>query len=114
MERTALAAVLPVSFRWSDIGSWNAVWDAQEAACRGDEHQQQPDPLRGHRAHHRHRPGRRHHHRDHLACGAGQGPGRAAQDQEPDRGAGAPPRLPPMGFTRAPIPGRATRSGASA
>ena len=25
MERTALAAVLPVSFRWSDIGSWNAV-----------------------------------------------------------------------------------------
>jgi mannose-1-phosphate guanylyltransferase/mannose-6-phosphate isomerase len=30
MERTALAAVLPVSFRWSDIGSWNAVWEAQE------------------------------------------------------------------------------------
>jgi mannose-1-phosphate guanylyltransferase/mannose-6-phosphate isomerase len=29
MERTALAAVLPVAFRWSDIGSWNAVWDAQ-------------------------------------------------------------------------------------
>jgi len=29
MERTALAAVLPVSFRWSDVGSWNAVWDAQ-------------------------------------------------------------------------------------
>jgi mannose-1-phosphate guanylyltransferase len=30
MERTALAAVLPVAFRWSDIGSWNAVWDAQD------------------------------------------------------------------------------------
>jgi mannose-1-phosphate guanylyltransferase / mannose-6-phosphate isomerase len=30
MERTELAAVLPVSFRWSDIGSWNAVWDAQK------------------------------------------------------------------------------------
>ncbi len=29
MERTELAAVLPVSFRWSDVGSWNAVWDAQ-------------------------------------------------------------------------------------
>jgi len=31
MERTALGAVLPVSFRWSDIGSWNAVWDAPGA-----------------------------------------------------------------------------------
>jgi mannose-1-phosphate guanylyltransferase / mannose-6-phosphate isomerase len=29
MERTNLAAMLPVSFRWSDVGSWNAVWDAQ-------------------------------------------------------------------------------------
>src|ERR1700733_2163559 len=29
MERTDLAAVLPVTFRWSDVGSWNAVWDAQ-------------------------------------------------------------------------------------
>jgi mannose-1-phosphate guanylyltransferase / mannose-6-phosphate isomerase len=29
MERTDLAAVLPVSFRWSDVGSWKAVWDAQ-------------------------------------------------------------------------------------
>jgi mannose-1-phosphate guanylyltransferase/mannose-6-phosphate isomerase len=29
MERTALAAVLPVTFRWSDVGSWNAVWEAQ-------------------------------------------------------------------------------------
>lgn len=27
MERTTRAAVLPVSFGWSDIGSWQAVWD---------------------------------------------------------------------------------------
>ena len=26
MERTALAAVLPVSFGWSDIGTWSALW----------------------------------------------------------------------------------------
>ena len=30
MERTKVAAVLPVTFDWSDIGSWNAVWDAQQ------------------------------------------------------------------------------------
>lgn len=29
MERTDRAAVLPVDFRWSDIGSWKSVWDAQ-------------------------------------------------------------------------------------
>jgi mannose-1-phosphate guanylyltransferase / mannose-6-phosphate isomerase len=28
MERTDRAAVLPVSFSWSDIGSWGALWDA--------------------------------------------------------------------------------------
>jgi mannose-1-phosphate guanylyltransferase/mannose-6-phosphate isomerase len=27
MEHTALAAVMPVDFGWSDVGSWNAVWD---------------------------------------------------------------------------------------
>jgi mannose-1-phosphate guanylyltransferase/mannose-6-phosphate isomerase len=26
MERTSLAAVVPVSFGWSDVGSWDAVW----------------------------------------------------------------------------------------
>ena len=36
MERTALAAVLPVSFRWSDIGSWNAVWEAQPQDAAGN------------------------------------------------------------------------------
>ena len=36
MERTELAAVLPVNFRWSDIGSWNAVWDAQEQDAAGN------------------------------------------------------------------------------
>ena len=28
MERTAKAGVLPVSFPWSDIGTWDAIWDA--------------------------------------------------------------------------------------
>ena len=28
MERTAKAGVLPVSFAWSDIGTWGAIWDA--------------------------------------------------------------------------------------
>jgi mannose-1-phosphate guanylyltransferase/mannose-6-phosphate isomerase len=28
MERTDRAAVLPVSYPWSDIGSWDALWDA--------------------------------------------------------------------------------------
>src|SRR5437868_5702041 len=27
LERTRLAAVVPASFRWSDIGSWDALWD---------------------------------------------------------------------------------------
>ena len=27
LERTALAAVVPALFRWSDIGSWDALWD---------------------------------------------------------------------------------------
>jgi mannose-1-phosphate guanylyltransferase/mannose-6-phosphate isomerase len=40
MERTKHAAVMPVSFGWSDVGSWQAVWelsarDAAENAARG-------------------------------------------------------------------------------
>ena len=40
MERTARAGVLPVSFAWSDVGTWDAVWqvlDHDEAgnAVRG-------------------------------------------------------------------------------
>ena len=27
MERTNRAAVIPVDIGWSDIGSWNTVWD---------------------------------------------------------------------------------------
>jgi mannose-1-phosphate guanylyltransferase/mannose-6-phosphate isomerase len=33
MEKTAAAAVLPVDFRWSDVGSWEALW--QESARDG-------------------------------------------------------------------------------
>jgi mannose-1-phosphate guanylyltransferase/mannose-6-phosphate isomerase len=40
MERTDRAGVLPVSFPWSDVGSWDAVWevlphDAEGNAVRG-------------------------------------------------------------------------------
>lgn len=34
LERTQLAAVVPARFRWSDIGSWDALWD--RAARDGD------------------------------------------------------------------------------
>jgi mannose-1-phosphate guanylyltransferase/mannose-6-phosphate isomerase len=30
MERTAHAAVMPVSYGWSDVGSWQAVWELSE------------------------------------------------------------------------------------
>ena len=30
MERTARAAVMPVSYGWSDVGSWQAVWELSE------------------------------------------------------------------------------------
>lgn len=30
MEKTALAAVVPSDFTWSDIGSWSAIWDMAE------------------------------------------------------------------------------------
>ena len=41
MERTARAAVIPASFEWSDVGSWDALWDiaqkdADGNAARGD------------------------------------------------------------------------------
>jgi mannose-1-phosphate guanylyltransferase/mannose-6-phosphate isomerase len=36
MERTAHAAVLPVNFRWSDIGNWKSVWDVQERDVAGN------------------------------------------------------------------------------
>jgi mannose-1-phosphate guanylyltransferase/mannose-6-phosphate isomerase len=30
MERTKLAAVMPVSYGWSDVGSWQAVWELSD------------------------------------------------------------------------------------
>ena len=41
LERTQLAAVVPARFRWSDIGSWDALWDRatkdeQRNDCHGD------------------------------------------------------------------------------
>ena len=41
LERTTRAAMVPASFSWSDIGSWEALWDRtskdeQGNECRGD------------------------------------------------------------------------------
>ncbi|MFD2648828.1 mannose-1-phosphate guanylyltransferase/mannose-6-phosphate isomerase [Devosia albogilva] len=35
-ERTAKAAVLPVSFSWSDLGAWDAVWKSQPRDTAGN------------------------------------------------------------------------------
>src|SRR5690606_3370251 len=35
-ERTVMAAVLPVSFDWSDLGAWDAVWKGQERDAQGN------------------------------------------------------------------------------
>ena len=36
MERTARAAVMPVSYGWSDVGSWRAVWELSERDADGN------------------------------------------------------------------------------
>ena len=36
MERTAQAAVMPVSYGWSDVGSWHAVWELSERDPAGN------------------------------------------------------------------------------
>jgi mannose-1-phosphate guanylyltransferase/mannose-6-phosphate isomerase len=36
MEKTAKAKVVPVSFDWSDIGSWTAIWEASERDSDGN------------------------------------------------------------------------------
>jgi mannose-1-phosphate guanylyltransferase/mannose-6-phosphate isomerase len=36
MEKTARAAVLPISYAWSDLGSWRAVWEASERDAQGN------------------------------------------------------------------------------
>ena len=36
MERTERAAVLPVSYGWSDVGSWQAVWELSERDADGN------------------------------------------------------------------------------
>jgi len=37
LERTGLAAVVPARFRWSDIGSWDALWDRGAKDDEGNE-----------------------------------------------------------------------------
>jgi mannose-1-phosphate guanylyltransferase/mannose-6-phosphate isomerase len=36
MEKTALAAFVPVSCGWSDVGSWHAVWELSEKDAQGN------------------------------------------------------------------------------
>jgi mannose-1-phosphate guanylyltransferase/mannose-1-phosphate guanylyltransferase/mannose-6-phosphate isomerase len=36
MEKTARAAVLPVSFGWSDVGSWHSVWELASKDAAGN------------------------------------------------------------------------------
>lgn len=36
MERTSKAGVMPVSFGWSDLGAWDAVWAIGDADARGN------------------------------------------------------------------------------
>ncbi len=36
MERTEHASVLPVNFRWSDVGNWTSVWEAQQHDSAGN------------------------------------------------------------------------------
>ena len=36
MERTALAAVVPIDCGWSDVGSWSAVWDVRGHDAQGN------------------------------------------------------------------------------
>ena len=36
MERTSHAGVLPVSFSWSDIGTWGALWDTMPRSPEGN------------------------------------------------------------------------------
>jgi mannose-1-phosphate guanylyltransferase/mannose-6-phosphate isomerase len=36
MERTSRAAVVPISYKWSDVGSWGAVWDLSDKDAAGN------------------------------------------------------------------------------
>jgi mannose-1-phosphate guanylyltransferase/mannose-6-phosphate isomerase len=36
MERTTRAAVVPVTYNWSDVGSWNAVWELSQQDANGN------------------------------------------------------------------------------
>jgi len=36
MERTARAAVIPVAYGWSDVGSWQAVWELSDRDAAGN------------------------------------------------------------------------------
>ena len=36
MEKTTLAAVVPASFGWSDVGNWSSVWEASPQDAQGN------------------------------------------------------------------------------
>ena len=133
MEKTARAAVVPVSCGWSDVGSWHAVWelsdkDAQGNASHGSRRVRRLAQLQ---RHHRCRAGRARRRRRSRRgrdrrCGAGLAPegcqraeaaghkaqgGRAEGHRGAPQGASALGQLPVRRQWRAP-PGQAHRGQA--
>ena len=48
MERTEAAGVLPVSFAWSDIGTWGAIWEASSQDRNGNAFKGRVDAVATH------------------------------------------------------------------
>ncbi len=115
MERTKLAAVVPADMGWSDVGSWDAVWDNLDHDADGN-------AISGHAVVLDSRNSLVRSEDSILTaagrdrqCGGGgdrrcragrcarqggkrQGAGRPTQGAEPARGRGAPAHLSPMGL----------------
>ena len=45
MEKTKRATVIPVSYGWSDVGSWNAVWELSSRDAQGNVTDGNPDKV---------------------------------------------------------------------
>ena len=128
MEKTELAAMLPIDVGWNDIGSWSSLWDVAPHDADGNFVNGDSDPgrhpqlLRPQRArprldHRRRQPDHRRYAR--RAAGRGQvaRPGRVddrrpAQAVEPQGAGAAPAELPALGLLRdavdrRPLPGQA-------
>ncbi len=121
-ERTARAAVVPADLGWSDVGSWDALWDISPKDATGNvsigdvflEHTTNCY-VRSRRHRHRGDRARRRGGGGDRGCGAGDAPrpragreesGGPAAEGRPARGGGAQPLLPAVGLLREPDPGR--------